>query len=108
MIFTRAWSEQPACAASHKAAGAPDMLEGGPQKVLSEREIHYLRQIAGGRTVHEIATSDGIPVTTIADALNSAIAKLEATNLMDAVLKAVKLEILPGNDNMPRPAEGGP
>jgi hypothetical protein len=75
--------------------------------LLSEREIHYLSQIAGGRTIHELATGEGIPVTAIAEAINSAIAKLDATNLMDAVLKAVKLEILAGNDNMPS-AEGGP
>ncbi len=75
--------------------------------MLSERETYYLQQIAGGRTIHDLAIQDGVPVTTIAEALNSAIAKLDATNLMEAVLKAVKLEILPGNDNTP-PAEDRP
>lgn len=75
--------------------------------MLSEREAYHLRQIADGRTIHELAIQDGVPVTAIAEALNSAIAKLEAANLLEAVLKAVKMEILPGNDNMP-PADDQP
>jgi hypothetical protein len=75
--------------------------------LLSEREAYYLRQIADGRTIHELAIQENVPVTAIADALNSAIAKLDAASLMEAVLKAVKLEILPGNDNTP-PAEDQP
>jgi DNA-binding CsgD family transcriptional regulator len=67
----------------------------GSMKTLSELEIHYLGQIAVGKTLHDIALDDDIPVSLIADALNSAEGKLGATNLMDAVTKAMLLGLLP-------------
>ena len=48
--------------------------------------------------MHDIALEDGVAVAMIAEALNSAVDKLGATNLMDAVTKGMRLGLLREGD----------
>lgn len=62
--------------------------------MLSETEADYLGRIAQGKSIHDIALEDGIPVAQIADGINSAIVKLQAENLLQAIVKAMRLNLL--------------
>lgn len=75
--------------------------------MLTTLEANYLSRIARGYTVHDIATQDSVPVSTIADALNSASATLGASNLMEAVTKAVRLGLVSAFDPPKPKADDG-
>ena len=67
--------------------------------MLDDTERHYLTEIAAGRTIFEIAVESGVPVTFIADGINSALAKLDASNMMDAIAKAIRMNLIGWEDD---------
>lgn len=73
--------------------------------MLDRREAHYLGEIGRGRTIEDIARDHGTDVAAIAETLDAACEKLGAANLLQAVLKAIRLAEISDNDN--RPGEEG-
>jgi DNA-binding NarL/FixJ family response regulator len=55
---------------------------------LSERELEVLRQVASGKSNREIAETLVIAEGTVKNHLTSILAKLEARDRMQAVVKA--------------------
>lgn len=58
---------------------------------LSEREIHILKEVAGGFGNKQIAWRLGISEKTVRNHLTRVFAKLKASNRTEAVVKAMRL-----------------
>jgi DNA-binding NarL/FixJ family response regulator len=60
------------------------------RSLLSRRELHVLRQVAGGLSNKQIARHLGISEKTVRNHLSRAFNKLGATNRTEAVLSAIR------------------
>ncbi|HEV2415978.1 MAG TPA: response regulator transcription factor [Candidatus Dormibacteraeota bacterium] len=65
-----------------------------PAGELSKRELHILKQVAGGLSNKQIARLLGISEKTVRNHLSRAFSKLRATNRTEAVLSAMRIGLL--------------
>lgn len=65
-----------------------------PASELSKRELHILKQVAGGLSNKQIARLLGISEKTVRNHLSRAFSKLRASNRTEAVLTAMRIGLL--------------
>lgn len=66
----------------------------GPDADLSKRELHVLKQVAGGLSNKQIARLLGISEKTVRNHLSRTFSKLRAANRTEAVLNAMRIGLL--------------
>ena len=71
-----------------------DFARGGPQEILTERELTVLRQLAFGRTNREIADALCISEETVKTHLGNILGKLQLTHRTQALIYALKHKII--------------
>jgi LuxR family maltose regulon positive regulatory protein len=77
-----------------KGAGEKPLPQQGLQDPLSERELEVLCELAQGASNQEIADRLVIAVDTVKRHVSNILAKLEASNRMQAVARARRLGLL--------------
>ena len=79
---------------SHRNSQPISHIGGQPQPELIDQEIEILRLVGKGKTIREIGISLGISEEGILNHLRASFAKLNVTNSIEAVAKAVQAGII--------------
>ena len=81
----------------------PGKAAGSGIEALTERELEVLRLYAAGMTSAETAAHFVVSINTVKTQLKSIYSKLGAHSRAEAVASARKLQLIRGNDTVPRP-----